>query len=109
MSATRNTTWSRPRTRRAAAGRAARVASSGMAVPPLMRSRRRRGPVPRVPLAIGAPLVGGQDAVVIGVHPVEALLGVRFGALDIFLARDVAAALRGAVGRLLRRLGRCVW
>src|SRR6266702_2161293 len=109
MSATRKTTWSSPVTSGAdwagAAARLARVASSGMAGSFLDCGRllRCRGAPLRTFGAGGAMLRGAQNAVMVGIHPIEPCGGAALCAfhrmLDILVARDVAAACRRGARR----------
>src|ERR1700730_9024480 len=55
------------------------------------------------PFPRGAPLVGDQDTVMIGVHPLEPLFGGAARALDIVVAGDVATARPSRRSRCCRR------
>src|SRR6266581_3391338 len=114
MSATRKTTWSRPMTRGAdwvEEVRVARVPSSGMAGSFLDCGRllRCRGAPLRTFGAGGAMLRGAQNAVMVGIHPIEPCGGAALCAfhrmLDILVARDVAAACRRGARRRRSRRG----
>jgi hypothetical protein len=72
------------------------------------RSLRRLSRAPLCPpLSRGAPLIGGQHAIMIGVHPVETPFGGAARALDIIRAGDVAAARPSRWSRCSRRGGLC--